>query len=190
MKTAGWTGLALLLVTGACLPVSLSPLYTEEQLVTVPGLVGTWGSDDDGKEQMVVTREAGRSYRAIFFEGEDQPTSFEVHLVRIDETLYWDMTPDPEEVDDNGYEPYLVPAHALFRVSLEGDTLMLDALDMDWLKAQADEGRAPAHLVLDDDDRFVLTAPTTELQEFFEHYGGDPEAWTSSDALRRQGHAD
>jgi hypothetical protein len=189
MKIAGWMGLALLLVTGACLPVSLSPLYTEEQLVTLPEIVGTWGSDDDRAGQMVVTREPDRAYRVVFSEGEDPPVRFEVHLVRIDDNLYWDMVPDSEELEDNTYELYLVPAHGFARVSLEAETLRLDYLDLDWIREQADEGRAPAHVVLDD-DRFVLTAPTPELQEFFEQYAGDPEAWTSPDVFRRQSHAE
>ncbi len=186
MKRAAWLGPALLVVTGACLPVSLSPLYTEEQLVTLPEIVGTWRSADDDGEQMVVTPVPGRAYRAVFSEGEDQPMSFEVHLVRIDDTVYWDMAPDPDEIEDDDYGIYMLPAHGFAKLSLEGDTLRLDHLDLDWIREQADEGRAPAHVVLDH-DRFVLTAPTAELQEFFERYGGDPEAWTSPDLFRREG---
>jgi hypothetical protein len=186
MKRTALLGVALLAVTGACLPVSLSPLYTEDQLVELPEIVGTWRSSGNDSEQMVITPVEDRGYRVVFTEDDDEPMAFLVHFVRLDDTLYWDMTVSPDDLEDDMHGFHLLPVHSFAKVLLEGETLRLAQPDLDWMKKQVEEGRTPAHVVLPD-DRFVLTAETAELQAFFREQAGGAEAWSSPDVFHRQG---
>ncbi len=84
-------GLILILLCG-CIP-SLYPIYTEQNLVNLPQLVGTW--EEDGGEEANTwefTANDSSSYRLVYTE-DGEPGFFIVHVAKLGGYLFLDITP-------------------------------------------------------------------------------------------------
>ncbi|MFC1573810.1 hypothetical protein ACFL30_01350 [Candidatus Latescibacterota bacterium] len=155
----------LLLLTGGCLVTSIHPLYFEEDVVFKPELLGTWSMKDDNSNWMF-KEDKDNTYKLIIF---DEKTSgkFEAHLLRLGEYMFLDIFPEePEESMNVMYYLHLVPVHSFFKVTLAGDSLALGNVDLELFEDWVEQKKADIkyeHF----DDRYLLTAPTKELQEFY-----------------------
>lgn len=180
---AALTGLVAL--AGCWSPPSLQPLYTDNDVVFEPGLVGTWrggGLNEDGEvsnEGLVLVLEPqGESvYLGTFGEGETAE-KFQAHLVRLGPYHFLDTFYDSAHDLHLGdfYSYHLIPAHTFSRVSLEGDRLTIFILNPDWLDERLKDGTLLIEHVYAEDFP-VLTAPTEELQRFAVTYANDSEAF-------------
>jgi hypothetical protein len=193
----GVTAAAVLWSSG-CYVASLAPFYTSQDVVFDAGLPGTWVGNED--EVWTISRAAvwtisrekdlPDSYtievleRASFFGPEKGPkvkSVFSVRLFRLDDMLFMDAFPAASTTCGDGpsWNALRAGMHYVFRVSRDGDTLRLQALDPDKVDALV---QVPSHVhLLDDGDTFdrpggpgganlVLTAPTTELQAFIRRH--------------------
>ena len=173
-------GLAALMA--GCVP-SLHPLFTEEDLVYDPALVGTW-AEKEGEDIWTFRKSGENAYDLIYTE-EGVPARFDAHLVRIGEFLFLDTYPGEPDIKNGFYLVHLVPAHTFLRIWIERDILRYAMLDLDWLKKMIAEKKVDiAHEQVD--GGIVLTASTKELQEFFLKYAEDDEAFSDLKELHRQ----
>jgi hypothetical protein len=174
--------LGLAVLVAGCVP-SLHPLYTEEDLVYDPALVGTW-TEEESEDTWTFRKVGDKSYDLIYTE-EGVPARFDAHLVRVGEFLFLDTYPGEPDIKNGFYLIHLVPAHTFSRIEMEGDALRYAMLDLDWLKRMiAEKATDIGHEEME--GGILLTAPPNELQEFLLKYADDDNAFPDSKELHRQ----
>ena len=174
--------LGLATLVAGCVP-SLHPLYTDEDLVYDPALVGTW-TEEESEDTWTFRRVGDKSYDLIYTEG-GVPARFDAHLVQLGESLFLDTYPGEPDIKNDFYLIHLVPAHTFSRIQIEGDILRYAMLDLDWLRRMISEKKVSiAHEQVD--GGVLLTASTTELQEFFIKYADDDKAFPDPTELHRR----
>jgi len=169
-----------------CVPslqCSLHPLYTEQDLVFEPALVGSWVS---GEGDAWTFRQAGENAYQLTFVDEDVAAHFDVHLLRLGNNFFLDLFPrtdlDQELKNMNVFYRYhLIPAHTIVKASIDGDLLQMTMMSFDGLKERLDiphERLAGGGI--------VVTASTTDLQEFVQRYAEEPLAFGDPGTLHRE----
>ncbi len=164
-KTLWTLWLAALCV--ACIP-SLHPLYTTEDLIDEPLLVGIW---TDGSDAFVFSPQGASAY-LLTYEDSSGPGSFTVHLLQLGDHRLLDLLPDDALLSgrDDWYLSHYRPTHSFMAVEVSEESLALAHMDGQWLEKHLQS--APddlAHEVIDGD--IILTAGTEALQHFVvEHY--------------------
>lgn len=170
MKTsylAALAGLAFLLA--ACIP-SVKPFYQEKDVVFDPRLLGDWRGGESAKDTQIWRfKDRGRqSYDLTIIESEAKEGRFVARLFQLKQGLFLDLT--PSDVEFATHQADLVawavfPGHLLVRVVALEPSLRLAFFDYDWLEKHLKANpKALAHHR--EDDRFLLTASTPELQRF------------------------
>lgn len=156
-----------------CVVPSLHPLFTADDLVFDPQLVGAWIDDDD--TLWMFERSGRQRYRAIVANNEEL-SIFEAHLLKLGSHRFLDLLPREEDSDDTFRGLHLVPSHTFYKVEADGVGVRFVALNPDWLE----EGLARGHLEISHtwiNDHLVLTASTRELQDLVLAIVDDPGAF-------------
>jgi hypothetical protein len=167
---------ALVLLSG-CIPPSVNPLYTDNDLVFDPLLVGVWveeGATQTTNENWAVEKGAGKSYKLTITEENGEKGEFEAHLLKLKDDFFLDLKPSQVEFDaKQAYttQVALIPGHLIFRVHELDSKLKLSAPDPDWLYGYLGKNpNALAHFTeggFDPGDRTVIiTASTQDVQRF------------------------
>jgi hypothetical protein len=168
LKTS--TYLMLVILTSGCIP-SLYPLYTDNDVIFNPALVGIWTSKDQTKSWNF-QKSSDNSYKLIYTENQDSDV-LQAHLVKLGGHLFLDTYPDELRGDHTGfYKGHFVPAHQFFKVELNGDTLKLAYLNFDYLSKQKVQLK---HETIG--KKNVLTAQPADLQKFVVKFADDPKAF-------------
>jgi hypothetical protein len=185
-KAAAGLGLAGLMLAG-CVQ-SLNPIYTEEDVVFEPKLVGVWAEANDAKERWTFEQAGEKAYKVIY-EEENKRGVFEVHLLRLGQQLYLDFFPDKaamEQMGENGlYKYHWLPVHTFARVYQVEPELGLAFMDPDWLSKKLEQDAGAIAHVRRGDDQLILTASTSALQAFVQKYAGEAFGDGNPDKLRR-----
>jgi hypothetical protein len=169
----------LILCVSGCTP-SLFSLFTEEDLVFEPELVGKWVENDT---RLTFVRSANRY--SLYWTEKNFTTKefvsyeFQAHLVQLGSHRFLDFYPEELEFEDTFYGGHFLRLHTFYRFSLEGDTLRLVGLDPEWIEDIIDEGKIQINHVRDSHGKVLLTAPTKELQELVSKYADDPKAFNA-----------
>lgn len=181
--------LATVLMTAAlagCVVTSVSPYYTEKDLVLEPGLVGNWLKQvkDSQPEVWKFEKSGELAYRFTLIE-EGKATVMEAHAFRLQGQLFIDV------FSLQGQDIHVIPPHYLLKVSqLTSPSLQLAQLDNDWLKQflTANPTAIAHHMVGEktEDLRVVLTADTAALQEFIMANLTTEGMWKDSFDLQRE----
>jgi hypothetical protein len=177
MKRLLLASLALMAIAiVGCMP-SLHPLYSAENLTSLPGLSGTWegNADESGPETWQFSQVDSVSYTLEYTENE-APGEFDTHIVKLGNHLFVDIAPIGPETENELYRGLLMPVHMFGRIWLKGDTLRIGWLDGDWLSQQIDSGLIELGCETMDEDR-LITASTAQLQEFAQKYADDTLAF-------------
>lgn len=157
--------LVVCVLAAACVPLSLHPLYTDEDLVFEPDLLGEW-AEKDAKETWLFTEGKEKSYDFWFTDEDGKRGAFIAHLVNVEGSLFIDIFPkEPEEEAADEYRWHLVGMHSFIHVKQIHPTLQMALLDLDWLKKflyQHPEEIRHERV----DDKIILTAKPKELQAF------------------------
>ena len=184
MKTKSLTILSLVsLFLVGCIP-SLHPLYTENELVYEPSLLGIWTEEGGGISYEFIKNDSS-SYTMIYTE-DSIPSDFTAHLLKLGDNLFLNLQPDEPECGNEFHKGYLIAAHSFYKVSLKKDVLRLDGLDIDWLRGLYRNGKTELSREILQGDEFVLTASTKELQEFVLEYAKNEDAFPKGDNAFRQ----
>lgn len=170
---------ALLLVVCGCVR-SLHPLYTEQDLVYEPALLGEW-TGKDGKQTYTVTKSGERGYSVTHVDEEGKRGEYDVHLVKVGDRLFLDFLPKrPDRGASDTYVAHFLPLHSFWRVRQIEPTLQAEVLSIEWLgKLLKDSPDAIRHEMCPepDHDTFFLTAQPKELQAFLLKHEKTPDAW-------------
>ena len=156
--------IASLLLVAGCLP-SLHSVYTEEDLVFEPEIVGFWKLEKSPQTWDFSKRDE-KSYDMVFTDKNGQSGRFVAHLCRVEDTLFLDLFPRQEKIDATAFYKYhLLPIHTVYMVKQTRPSLELVSIDLNWLKQYlADHPDELSHST--HNNRTLITASTTELQKF------------------------
>src|SRR5436190_15671489 len=105
MKLLVLASIALCGVVG-CIPTSINPLYTGQDLVFDPALIGVWSGEGDSKETWTFEKAGDTEYKFICTDDEGKTGRFEAHLLKLGHTQFLDLFPDEsgiEEINRSGY---------------------------------------------------------------------------------------
>ncbi len=180
----------LLLPTAACL-WSVHPLYTEQDEVFEPGLVGVWATAD-GEKVATVKAGAGKSYEITYIDRDmsgGASAKYRGRLVRLNGVLFLDLRPERQAVDElMEVAPmwYLLPTHTFYRLQLNGDALTVAQVD-DELVAQPG-GTSLAHTEvgeLEEERGTLLTASSSEIATHLSKRAADEAIYEKLGEFRR-----
>lgn len=183
----------LALVAGCVVTPSLHPIYTDKELIFDQGLVGSWVVPaEEGGVTWTFQPGEGKAYRLIVQEAEGAE-KFTAHLVKLGDLTFLDLLPELLLDNDSFYSEHLLRAHSFLRIEIKENALQVSLLSPGWLdkKLAAGEVSLKSEVVeaesgLESDRRRVLTAATSELQQFLVKYGNDKEAFSEIVKLTRQ----
>lgn len=178
--------LLLPLVFSGCMVRSLRPIYTDDDVIPMPAVEGTWKGEDEG-ETVSFVRE-GDGY--VFSYTEDgTPICATAHFAAIGKMTYMDLT-----FADNAYDElpeekqkelesilapfiyYTTPVHMFYQVEVRDNVFRMRAMDHAWAKARREKGRMWIDHVADGDST-LLTADTPRVQRFLRHWANSDDAW-------------
>jgi hypothetical protein len=156
--------IASLLLIAGCLP-SLHGVYTDEDLVFEPGIVGFWQLENSSQTWDFKKRDE-KSFDLVFTDKLGQSGRFVAHLCRVEDTLFLDLFPWDEDADATAFYKYhLLPIHTVYMVKQTKPSLELVSMDLNWLKQHlADHPDDLSHSTYN--KRTLITASTKELQKF------------------------
>jgi len=184
-----WASVVLLLsiVTG-CVP-SLNPIFTEKDVIYDPALVGTWGTDDQ-KEKWVFSKSGDNAYKLRQTDSEGAKAEFDVRLVRLGDYKFLDLivtNMDEKDFRMNGWAAFsLIPAHLVLQVHEIGPKLKISAMNPDWVKEWLEKNpKSIEHRRLND-DRYIFTASTKDLQKFVLQHAESEGLFGGSHELERR----
>lgn len=175
----------LVVLAAGCAP-SLSPVYTEKDLVFEPGLLGTWSTEKPEDGTWMVEQKGGNAYTVRFTE-KGKTGACRGHLVRLGGMLVMDLFPEGAEYEGLGdlTKVHTVPTHTVNRIWIEGDTVRYATLDGDRLKDLSAAGElAIPHTQTD--GKILLTARPAELQAFLVKHASDPKLFSGPVVLKRK----
>ncbi|NUM54208.1 MAG: hypothetical protein HUU46_11235 [Candidatus Hydrogenedentes bacterium] len=178
--------LVLPLVLSGCMVRSLRPIYTDEDLISMPALEGTWKGEDEG-EQFSFARQ-GDGYLFTFTE-DGVPITGIAHFAEIGKTNYMDVTlvesafeSFPEEKKEEigpilaPFMYYTTPVHIFYQVEVRDKVLRMRTMDHAWAKERREKG----HLWIDhiaEGDSTLLIADTPRVQRFLRRWEKSEDAW-------------
>ncbi|MFH1688580.1 MAG: hypothetical protein ABIE70_13810 [bacterium] len=150
-----------------CVPYSIHPLCSDNDLVTEPTLAGVWGQDDQNKMTFIANDD--KTYKLIHVD-DGLAAEFEVRLFKVKDWLMMDICPgEPPEDMNQTYKDMILPLHFLLRVDKTKPDLVLGSLDFDWLKATL----AADPTLLDYTEysgSVIITAQTEKIQAFLKEH--------------------
>jgi len=169
---------AFLLPTG-CFPElisSLNPIYTEDEIVFEPGILGTWKGEDFS---WLFEERDGESYRLT--EPDGDCGAFETRLCRIGNHLFMDLYP---EKPHPGEDLFMIPTHTFVKITIEGDTMRVSFLMEEPEQGVLQTGKIKApHVIVE--GRPILTGSTRELRAMLLAHASDAEVFRTTAGLSR-----
>jgi hypothetical protein len=170
------TLLSLIALFSGCLSLSVNPLYDDDTIVFLPGLVGVWGDPDGAdSETWEFQRSGERGYRMIVRSTDtlridkQRDGVFEAQVVRLGDAHFLDLYPEEPEGESDFYKSHIVPAHSFWRLELDGNLLNLDIFETKIIEKAMEDGTLEIDHV-EQDGILVFTAPTPAMQELVMRY--------------------
>jgi hypothetical protein len=173
-------------VSSGCLVLSLHPFFDEDAIVFEEGLIGTW-EDVENAATVQIERGEWRSYR-IRYERGAESAELAGYVTQIGSERFLDLAPEHGEA----HTEFLIPAHGLFRIELDGDVLRASSLNHEWFDGAVRGPRPPRglRLTVDERDHVLLTSPTGELRKWLAQWASNPGVFAPAETLRRRKTAD
>jgi len=188
MKKLLFPLLSLAAVLTGCLVTSVCPFYTQKDLAFDAGVVGHWTNTKEAGEHWTFEKEGDKAYQ-LTYTSDGKTSVVQAHLFKLGGQSFLDLF-TPEIKDDT--QPPPIPSHFLLRAEQLSPTVKLAPLNYDWLKELlAKNPKALRHHLIasgdkPEDSRLVLTADTTELQQFILKHLKTEEAWKDGLELQRE----
>ncbi|MFB3897587.1 MAG: hypothetical protein ACE14V_14930 [bacterium] len=171
--------LFICVLLSGCVVPSLNPLYTDKDLILLPGLEGTWIDTENCFWKFEKKDE--HSYR-LSYAKDSEPVEtgeiFDAHIIRLDNHIFMDLFPREGAFrDDKGMEVFhYVPTHTFSKVLLHGDGLEINMLNPEWIR-EMDNDRLVFVGHEQIENGILLTANSKELQKFISAYADDSKAF-------------
>jgi len=186
----------LLIFLSSCL-TTLHPIFTEKDLSYDSKLIGTWNTESNGNKGVaLITNLATESsielpgkistikqkgYLISYLGADGESDRYIAFLAKIGKHLYFDYYPADKKEDrkiDEFFGAHFVKMHTSYRVDISKDgSFELTQLDEGYVRKLIDEKKIRINYEKDADDNTVITASTSELQQYLLKYGDEPSAY-------------
>lgn len=168
-----------------CVP-SHFPIYTSEDLIFEPALLGTW-SEEGREERWTISAHNPSSYRLVHKDKYGRDAVFVVHLAQISGRRFLNLLPEAAGEQVNEFRRYhLLRTHTFYLVRQIEPHLRVSYMDPEWLTKYLEEHPdAIGHVKIE--DGVVLTAATPAIQKFFVEHIETPGAFSKPTDLFRAG---
>ena len=181
LLTAAFTAVFL----AGCIVTSLHPLFTKEDCVFDPKLVGRWVNPEDAKAPVWIFKarddkrydctiiEKGKQYRFLASLGHlgDSPM-LDLLIKRPDEETFSGM--------------HLLPTHSFLKLALKGNSLTLRPLNYEWIEKKVKAKELDIAYAVLDNERIILTEKTKKLQKFILDHENDEGAFGEANTWHRR----
>lgn len=167
--------LIFLILLAGCVN-SLHPLYTEQDLIFDPALLGQWIA---GKETWIVTRQGEKTYSVVNTDEKGEKAIFVGHLLRVGGTMFVDLFPVGPALHDT------LRVHTFYLVLRTEPTPQFGWLDGNWLKKYLEKN--PDSLRHERfGEEILITASSKDLQRFLLSHLKTEGAFVTNEPWRAQ----
>lgn len=196
--------LVMVVMLTGCLS-ALHPLFTEEDLVFDPKLVGSW---QEGPEQVYTFQQgtaasfgelpeslqkiASKAYLLTITHRKtgEETGKYYAFLARIGQHLYLDYYPTQtksQKTYADFFKMNFVQMHSFYRLKTGSNpnTLVIGQFADAYLRKLIDKKQIRIRHELKADGSYVITAPTEELQQYVIKYGEVDEAYQDNKTFTR-----
>jgi hypothetical protein len=162
-------------VSSGCLALSLARFYDETAVLVDDRLIGTWVDADDNVT-LAVARSEWRSYRVDYVHPVEKG-QLTAYLFRTGAGGAWYVDATP--VRGQALGSFVLPAHALLRVTVAADELTVAPLSFDWASEALAKRTLPPALAgfRGERDQVLLAAPPAALQSWLSSLPADTPAF-------------
>jgi len=190
----------LVILLSSCLE-TLHPIFTEKDLIYDARLIGTWKTDTTGGRAIITNLATESSVQLpgnissiskkgylISYKDKDGSLSglYIAFLARIGKHLYFDYYPADKKNDktvDNFFMVHLTKMHTSYRVNFTKDGFEMSQLDEGFIRQLIDEKKIRISHEKSEEDDIIITASTSELQQYIIKYGDEPSAYRSEKTI-------
>jgi hypothetical protein len=185
------------MLLAGCWQKSVSPFYTNQDLVTEPKLAGVWreprdpnATDEDNRATWEFTRGDEKRFDLVIWNKDDRQ-EYDAHVFKLGGERFLDIGSKSRAISTT-------PVHHLFKLVGVEPHLKLGPLNTDWMqKWLSTHLDSLAHVAIVDldhrDDRsrdeLVLSADTKALQAFVRAHANDENFFSDATVLQRQSNA-
>lgn len=179
---------AAALVLSACTVPSLSRLYSKDgsDVVAEPRILGTWQEED---RTYTVTRGDDKAYEVAvaWKDPAKRASTLEVHLVRVGDGLFADVTPAEKERNElaERFGATALPVHGILKLAVEGDELKVWQADDEFLRRHLDAHPDATPHAMFDDEIVVLTGSPAQVKSFIGAVARNENAFKNLVTLKR-----
>lgn len=189
--------LAIVIITGlsGCL-TTLFPLFTKNDVVFDPKLVGKWDTGKDGKLAVfergsasaftgvpeLLQQIASQGY-VVTFTSQDgyEESKYYAFMMKLGKYNYLDYYPADTKMEshfEEFYKLHFTKMHSFFRVRFnDEESFEISQFDEGFLKDLIDRKQIRIRHEKKIDGNYLITAPTAELQQYVMKYGDVPGAY-------------
>lgn len=176
-----------------CYVPSIHPLYTKQDVIFNPDLVGQWLESEKGKSQWVFAKKEEKSYALRITQEDKKVFAFTAHLLKVGAYHYLDLFPDTEDqTNDDFLLKNMLPTHSFLRIKQFTPTLDVEVMNAEWLtdfvKKNPEAIKHEQMLVGDKNETLtVLTAQPKMLQDFLIQHEKAEKVWNKLTSLKKKG---
>ncbi len=143
--------------------LSLEPVVTDADLISVEGLTGAWQNGDD----VLILRLEGESKKiGVAYVGGGEPLTFDALPFRVGDALFLDVTPGND--DD-----FRIAGHAVARIWLENGEFRWCFLGSDWLNQQVGTMLTTYQV----NGKVLVLSPGSAMRAVLAKFGSDEKAY-------------
>jgi hypothetical protein len=174
--------------------VSLQHLLKDDDCEVAPDLLGDWTAQGDLSGDWTIQKLGDRKYRLMqkaAESGTSERAAFDICVAHLGGALFFDATfqvvqTDGQKSSLGGDDDFFwIPLHLIGRLEIEQDALHFLLLDDGWLQDALKSGRVQLTCSQNDEGRYILTAPSSELKQFAAQFAADPEAFSAVEDFTR-----
>ena len=173
-----------------CIVKSLHPFYFQHDVIFKKELLNTWVDQDGGKWKINKSKEHPSAYEMHWMGEGDKDVIFLLHLFQIGDNLYLDLLPYSTNTDNLSlFDLHMVASHSIAKLILiNKDEAQIKWYNEKWMRTLFDQNRIriPHETIVEQDseeNQYILTASTEELQKFILKYGDDDEAFDDNETV-------
>lgn len=155
---------SLIVAFAGCIPLSLHAVYTHEDVVEAPNLVGAWEPVEEDGVVWTFESAGGKEYRLTMTE-DGEEAEFSAHVARLGDYLFLDLFPLGTGQADSLYGMQWLPMHSFWKLELKEHAFAVAPVNYEWLEDRIERGRlwVPHEEI---EDQFLFTGSTKRMQRF------------------------
>ena len=189
-----------ILLLGSCL-TTFHPIFTEKDLVFDSRLNGNWSKEDDGStayyrlaqpnELKSLSPAIQHNASKIYMLEERNPQgdlksrqyAFMVKLGKYHYMDYYPVMLAEADKENRFFAAHYIPMHSIYRIKFKNDNSFdIEQLDAGYLENLIRNKKVRIRHEVKADGSYVITAPTTELQQYLVKYSDIPEAYSKDNS--------